>query len=205
MTELNASRKQMECNWEEKKLAALLEAASIAIKRARYVFIIINVSAILIFSAEFNALVPWMRWPIRRESTDPKIREVLLNVFHRELEVVSVPLLGIKFSASDLTVIGSPAMMILAIWFYYCVRRENLVVKDIKNIATKSADPEQKSYLYYGIAHYFVYTTATGKERPAGITSHSTARWVIKMLFYVPCWMPILGNNILDESCVLSS
>lgn len=112
MTESTSSPEQLKCNWEEKKLAALLEAASIAIKRARYVFIIINISAILIFSAEFNALVPWMRWPMRRESTDPKAREILLNVFHRELEVVSVPLLGIKFSVADLTVIGSLAMMI---------------------------------------------------------------------------------------------
>jgi hypothetical protein len=195
MADPDQSTKSENNNWEEKKLAALLEAASIAIKRARYVFIIINIGAILIFSAEFNALLPWMRWPMQRTSTPEETKQILRTVFHGDLEIVSVPLLGIKFSVADLTVIGSIAMLILAIWFFYCVRRENLVVDDINRMAFKTSNAHKRAYLYYGIAHYFVYTTVTLRERPAGLSSQgpeSTARHVVKFLFYVPCLSPLL-------------
>lgn len=101
----------------------LLEAASIAIKRARYVFIIVNIAGILIFSAEFNAIFPWIRNSIDRANTDPDLKELLTQVWFTELQVVSVPLRGIKFSAFDLTVFGSLASLLLAIWFYYCVKK----------------------------------------------------------------------------------
>jgi hypothetical protein len=186
------SANQKEEQWEEKKLAVLLEAASIAIKRARYVFILVNIAAILIFSAEFNAIFAWIRNSMERANKDPQIKALLTEVWLRELQVVSVPLLGIKFSVFDLTVFGSLASLLLAIWFYYCLRREYLVVNEIYKIAKESPHVQKRAYLYHGIAHYFVYTTATKRERPEGLTAQTTARAVVKVLFFVPAWLPLL-------------
>jgi hypothetical protein len=198
MTEANKpldklhSTDQSEEYWEEKKLAALLEAASIAIKRARYVFILINIAAILIFTAEFNALFPWLRNVLKRDNVDPGVIAIVRDALHKELEIVAVPLLGIKFSTFDLTVLGSLAALLLAIWFYYSVRRENLVVSEICRIAAPSSSKEKRAYLYHGIAHYFVYTTASKREGPEGFTPQTTARAVVRALFFVPAWLPLL-------------
>jgi hypothetical protein len=187
---LSTNRKEEQ--WEEKKLAALLEAASIAIKRARYVFILVNIVAGIIFSSEFNALFAWIRNSMGRATKYPEIGKFLAEVRVKELQVVSVPLLGIKFSVFDLSVLGALASLLLAIWFYYCVRREYLVVNEIYKIAEVSPYVQKRAYLYHGIAHYFVYTTATKRERPEGSTTQTTARAVVKILFFVPAWLPLL-------------
>ena len=197
MVETNPSKQILagdpkEEHWEEKKLAVLLEAASIAIKRARYVFILINIAAILIFAGEFNATFPWIRNVIERDRTPWHIKSLVLDVWYKELQVVSVPLIGIKFSAFDLTVIGSLAGLLLAIWFYYAVRREHLVVNEIYTIADSSSSKQKRAYLYHGIAHYFVYTTASTKEGAEGLTPQATARAVVQALFFVPAWLPLL-------------
>ena len=182
---------QKDDKWEEKKLKVLLNAASIAIKRARYVFILINIAAILIFSAEFNALFPWIRNSVIRATNWQK--ESLLNaVLYKDLQVVSVPLLGVKFSVFDLTIIGSLAALLLAVWFYYSVRREHLVVREIYKVAKDSPHEQKRAYLYHGIAHYFVYTTASKRERPEGFKPLTTARAVVKALFFVPAWLTLL-------------
>jgi hypothetical protein len=184
------SHNQKEERWEEKKLKVLLEAASIAIHRARYVFIIINIMAVLIFAGEFNALLPWIRNSVIRAKNE-QTKAILNDVMHRDLQIVSVPLLGLKFSAFDLTIIGSLAAMLLSIWFYYCVRREHLVIKEVYKIAKDSTHVQKRAYLYHGIAHYFVYTTAK-REMPEGLTPQTTAKAVVKALFFVPAWLPLL-------------
>jgi hypothetical protein len=197
MSETNSSRQilsddQKEEQWEEKTLAVLLEAASIAIKRARYVFILINITAILIFAGEFNALFPWIRNVIDRDKTHWHIKRLLIDVWYKELQVVTVPLLGIKFSVFDLTIIGSLTGLLLAIWFYYSARREHIVVNEIYKIADSSLNKQKRAYLYNGIAHYFVYTTASTKEGAEGLTPQVTARTVVQALFFVPAWLPLL-------------
>ena len=184
--------------WEEKKLEVLLEAASIAIKRARYVFILINMAAVIIFTAQFNSLSPWLENVKTRlehskieESIKEKKIEVINEILRKELEIMSVPLLGIKVSVFDLAIIGSLATLLLAVWFYYCVRRENIVVEEVVRLARKKGESRHKrAYLYHGIAHYFVYTTAVKKESPAGITPQATARIAIQFLFFVPVLIP---------------
>ena len=48
--------------WEKEKFSVLLDAAKTAIVRTRYVFAAINISAIVMISAEFNLYFPWVRY-----------------------------------------------------------------------------------------------------------------------------------------------
>ena len=53
-------------NWTKEKLAVLLLAASQAIDRSRYVFIVLNIAGVCIIAALFNAILPWIRHVIPR-------------------------------------------------------------------------------------------------------------------------------------------
>jgi hypothetical protein len=107
---------------DRERLLAIKDGAITAIQRSRYVFLLINVSAIIIFAAEFNAMLPWIRH-FKDNNAD------LL----RELGVIAIPFIGVKTSVFDLQINAALAMLILAIWFWFALRRENhaigLVVK----------------------------------------------------------------------------
>jgi hypothetical protein len=198
--------------WEEKRLAALVDAAEHAIQRARYVFIAINIAGIIMVVAQFNAALPWIRHSVYRlaeieqskartgiDSQMQPVRDVRLDLFERELAMMSVPLLGMKIHSSDLSVLGSLAMAVLSIWFYFSVRRENHVVAEIAQIANHALDDttvpestEKARYLFHAVAHYFVFTTTTERDTPRGEKPRVGARLVVKVLMYMPVWVPLV-------------
>jgi hypothetical protein len=181
--------------WEQEKLKALLEAAGDAIRRARYVFAAINVAGILILSAQFNAYLPWLRNPLTRNSVDPSTKKLINEFFFRDLYSVSVPVLGIKFSVFDLSIVGSTGLAVLAVWLFYCVRRENHVVNAIVRegkAALSENDIGRAAYLYYGIAHNFVFTTITESDVPGGERPKVMVRYALKVLYAIPAWVPLV-------------
>jgi hypothetical protein len=188
----SADSKLDQQKWEEKKLDVLLSSASTVIQRARYVLVIINIVAVLVIAAQFNALFPWIRNTASRESTNPDLKLIYLNALHRDLEIVSAPLLGVKFSVFDISFIASLAMLVLATWFFYCVRRENIIIDEIYQEARKSENKEKIAFLYHGIAHHFVYTTSIESNAPADAPREAVARSTMKILFWIPCWLIIL-------------
>jgi len=180
-------------SWVELEMKALLDAATDAIRRARWVFMGINVAGILILGAEFNAMVPWVRYPLHRCNTPVYIHQLLQQFIYNDLYVVTVPLLGIKFSVFDLSVIGSTAMALLATWFFYSVRRENRSLGTLVRRATAALteDPSLSRYLYYGVAHHFVFTTITESDVPAGQKPRVMPRTAVRILWYMPFWVPL--------------
>jgi hypothetical protein len=182
-------------DWRKEKLAALLEAAVHAISRARYVFVISNIAGILILTGLFNSTFPWIRNSIERARIAQPVPPHLAHLekaLYEDLWTSSVPLLGIKFSVFDLSVLGSTALLVIAIWQYYCVRRENQIVSVIADQSKKyKSDQECVAYLYHGIAHYFVFTTrffsdAMSNKRNVGPTI------MVSILFFMPAWIPLL-------------
>ncbi|QPF88607.1 hypothetical protein [Bradyrhizobium commune] len=191
-------------DWRKEKLASLLQAASHAISRARYVFLTSNVAGILILAGLFNSTFPWLRNAIDRAVTmspQPPHLTHLQKVLYEDLWTLSVPLLGVKVSVDDLSVIGSSALLVIAIWQYYCVRRENHVIDVITKEAEKAeSDKECRGYLYHGVAHYFVFTTryfddVTLNKQRAGATV------ALSILFFMPAWIPLL--NVLSDCYTL--
>jgi hypothetical protein len=172
---------EIELSWEKEKCAALLEAAKTAVVRNRYVFAAVNIGAILMLSAQFNATVPWIRNTVER-ATDDKIKGYLTEFLWRDLGTVSLPLIGIKFSTADLQVIGAVAMAVLAVWMFYATRRENHVINAISQEAKHALtqnDIGKAQYLYHGIAHYFVFTTITDNDVPGGEHRRAMARLAV--------------------------
>jgi hypothetical protein len=195
-------------DWEEKRLGSLLEAGHRAISRARYVFVAINITGILLLGGMFNANVPWIRNAIYREeakkdSVDPDSLKMIRQVRQVDLGTVAIPILGMKFSVWDLPVLGSAAMAILVLWYRYSLRRENLVVHQVWKAAMDPGpaiqDPattqERAAYLYHGIAHYFVFLGTHEADQVASASNGKVlvARYSVRILEFMPAWVPFLA------------
>ena len=181
--------------WEEKKLEILLDAGKTAVQRARYVFIIIIVAGTLLLTAQFNSTIPWVRNMLDRDNVKDEVKSIARELKFKELSIVHVPLLGIEFSVYDLSVVGTATMAILSVWFFYALRREHYVVVAIKGEADKALEEKDSNravYLYYGIAHYFVYTTTSQQLKPAGKKPQAVARRSVELLEYMPVWVPLV-------------
>ncbi|MDQ1593283.1 MAG: hypothetical protein QOG71_3910 [Pyrinomonadaceae bacterium] len=182
-------------DWQEKKLSILLDAGKTAVQRARYVFITIIIAGTLLLTAQFNATLPWIRNMLHRENVKSDVKGLARDISFKELSVVQVPLLGVKFSVYDLSVVGTAAMAVLSVWFFYAVRREHYVVATIKaeaDEAIEQKDTDRAVYLYYGIAHYFVYTTTTQQLTPANQKPQAVARRAVVILEHMPVWVPAI-------------
>jgi hypothetical protein len=66
--------------WIKEKYEALVDGAVHAIGRARNVFLAINVASIFILSAQYNALVPWLRHYVDK----PTLQELPASTQHCE-------------------------------------------------------------------------------------------------------------------------
>jgi hypothetical protein len=176
--------------WEKEKLAALLEAAKSAIGRCRWIFGAINVAAVLILSSVFNQYLPYMRYTYQRaqHSTDKEALKVLTDFVWGDLSTVSIPLLGIKFSAFDLAVIGAVGMAVLTMWLYYAVRREHHVISQLADEAERTIDEAggrgKADYLLSAVAHNFVFINLTTLDRPSWPVGV-----LLRVLLYSPAWV----------------
>lgn len=185
-------------SWRKEKYKAMLEAGGHAINRARYVFIAINVAGIFILIGLFNATFPWLRNSIVRAKVQippPDHLPHIEKTVYEDLWTMTAPLLGVKISVFDIAVIGSAALFVLAVWQYYCVRRENTIVYKISKEASdaiKNGDIDAASYLYHGIVHHFVFTTKLSDFTPAGQTPRPAPTGVVRALIFMPAWIPLL-------------
>jgi hypothetical protein len=116
---------------------------------------------------------------------------------------MSVPLLGMKVGVDDLSVFGSTALLVIAIWQFYCVRRENHVISVIAEQAQKyRSDAECVGYLYHGVAHYFVFTTRFFDDVMTRSKKRPGATLAVSILFFMPVWIPVL--NVLSDIYTLA-
>ncbi|NNN06369.1 MAG: hypothetical protein HKL90_10755 [Elusimicrobia bacterium] len=246
--EASSAPDENEARWNEKKMAALLDAGVDAIQRSRYVFIAITIAGILMLSAQFNAYLPWIREPVHMTSaeilkaateknppvegcgqglssglnasqdcqknlaaTEAEFKDTqdhLRRELWEDLHIVDVPVLGLKFDVWDLQTIGSVAMAVLALWYFFAQRRENHVIGSIVDEAIKALDhkdakKELPAYLYYGIAHHQVFSTATTKNLLNESKFMLKPLSAIRALTFMPFWVPLVVLSADALSIVL--
>jgi len=183
--------------WQKEKFQVLLDACTHAINRARYVFIAVNIAGISTLAGLFNATLPWLRNSIERAHRAPDTLPHTSHIertMYQELWTLTLPVIGVKFSVFDISVIGSTALLVLALWQYYCVRRENQIVHIIVSEAFSILEQSKECarYLYHGIAHYFVFTTKFDVSVPAGYTPRAVPTVIVRALLFMPAWIPVL-------------
>lgn len=106
-----------------------------------------------------------------------QVRDILDKGLWDDLYNVQMPLLGIKYSADDLIILGTATMLVLALWFVYAHRRENHCINDLKDIAEKREESGLPSFIHSAVAHHFVFTTTTENN---ATSKNRVTKWLLK-------------------------
>jgi hypothetical protein len=121
-------------------------------------------------------------------------------------QIITVSLLGIRVSVSDLPVIGSLSLVIISIWFFYSVRRENRAIGTLLRDAYRLKDWHVRYMVYQGIVHNLVLIELGRgtkpiydfkKEESDDIKHLPIVTGALKVLFYLPP-LSILFVVIMD-------
>jgi hypothetical protein len=192
-------------------------AATQSVARARTVFLISNIAAIIIVAANFNLYFSWLRNMIVRP-VDPAYQEVLKAIARARIEdtaIISVPLVGMKFFAADIGILSAVSMLVLSIWMYYSFRREQhtvgRIVLEVKD-GPETGDLEswrvapqrlaRAQYLLYALSAAFLFTTSSRSRLAIGDPKRvdekpdpelRSARWMTAVLIWAPCWTIVLS------------
>jgi hypothetical protein len=201
-------------SWETEKLEALTRTAVSAVRRSRYVFATIQVTGVAMLASQFNATIPWLRNAIERIDRAQRVipgvysdlKELISDEIWRDLNVVAFPIVGIKFSVYDMSVIGAVTMSVLGQWLFFAMRRENHSIRSVVGEARTAlaagrrprqgdAPVEKAKYLYYSVAHYFVFTTITQIDSLDG-NPERRASFSVRVLLFMPFWIPLLAVSV---------
>jgi len=108
-----------------------------------------------------------------------------------ESTFITIPLLGIRFSIADASVIGPLALTVLAIWLFYNFRRENHLIGQTLRDAVNEQQ-ETHAFVYHGICSTQVFATLSHNDAPfrtidgAQESSLLGVRWLSRVLIYLP-------------------
>lgn len=148
-----------------------LEATRDAQKMSRIAFMFSIIISLAIIIATWNAYYSWYtafprkeKWP-ESEVTKEVHQKIIENWV--ESQTISVPFLGITIGVSDASVFGSIGLLIISIWFFLSIRRENHVIgfllKDTMEMKYSSLT---RQWIYHGISSYMVFVNITRRDTP---------------------------------------
>ena len=200
---------------KEKNIEKLVEQYSKSALRARRIFLISNITAILLFTGFFNLKWTWLRHfaeSVRpqhyldlelehsgykctipahancAESPDVvKMREEFARVWATDFQFVDFRLVGAKIFVDDLPLLGGAALAVIMTWYYFARRRERGVVKELAAIAARETDYELIRFIYYGVSYSLIFNTIAEIDESDRGVNRGFARAVIGILFYAPC------------------
>lgn len=192
-------------DWKHERVRALISAAEDSVQRTRSIFLVLNLGCAVMITAQLNLYGTWV-WRVRERAYKPEVMEAykgidevqkrLEKALWDDLYNVSLPLLGIEYSADDLIVLGTVSMSVLTLWFVYAHRRENHCIADLERIVSEEKPREAglASYIYYAVAHHFVFTTTTNNDAADGgdRPPNRALRYFFNLLTQVP-WLASLA------------
>lgn len=110
-------------------------------------------------------------------------------------QTISVGLLGIRVSVGDLPELGSLTMLIISIWLYFSVSRENRAIGGILKHAAKLEEWDERYLVYQGIINHSIFLDFGRGHEPVtdykAVEKHDVVnppiiRRTIKSLFFLP-------------------
>ncbi len=182
-----------------------VDATKEAQRRSRLAFLVAVVVSLGIIIVCWNSYLSWYRVMAVEFVTDPAVPEVweknpVLEHHHRSLlnewiasRTISVPLLGIRIGIADANILGGFSLLVISLWFFYSMRRENHLVGELLQ-DTKEAPAETRDYIFHGISAYLVFTSLSDIDYPfmdlKGHVPRSkglvVARPALRFLVYLP-------------------
>ncbi len=187
----------MSQDWKAKKLEALVAASGEAIRRTRYIFLAINVAGLMMLSASFNAYLSWGRHmdELRPRGSPP--------VDSKDFLWVNVDVIGLRFHVYDLQIVGTLAMSLLAIWWYFSLRRENHVISEVVAEAEEALqrDRDCAQWLLHAVGQRMVFNPLWLDPEGQPAASKEALSLLLLLLGRIPCYVPLVV--ILCDVCSL--
>jgi hypothetical protein len=179
----------------------------------RFSFLLNVVASLTVTLAVWNGYFSWYRYFVLIphcpgcDPADPTriAQEQVIKSWVNSL-IVNITPLGISFGVSDLAFVGAAGLMILAIIFVYCARRENQAISYLL-IDTREKPEQLREALYYGISSHLVFLSVSNDDRPIGELSfapnghRSSLLWVA---FDLLAFAPVITIAIIVVADILS-
>jgi hypothetical protein len=181
---------------QEATINVRLEGAKEAIKRTRLAFLVSTIASLAILITVWNAYVSWdRRFPLLDKLPSNDVaKEVDTQFLHQYADstAITVSLLGIRVGVSDLSVLGSLSLLVLSLWLFFSIRRENHTIAELLR-DTKDDLAVIHQFVYFAISSFLVFTTLSPSDSPIDNLEETEvrktyylARWAIGFLFYLP-------------------
>lgn len=136
-----------------------------------------------------------------------------------ETQFISIPLLGIKLSTSDVMALMSFLFIIIMAWCYYCIRSENFAVGKVLISTQYSKHLDVKRYVFYGICFNNIFFPTTTRDIPYRRLKYTknvsdeiigrqekinhNNKWIVKFKKYIPKILFLLPVIILSIDIVM--
>jgi hypothetical protein len=191
---LRMEKRSMNIKFYQMRIDTIADAA----KRSRWVFVATSIASIAIIGSTWNAYpsglydLAMYLWEGGFSANEPtqELQKALLKSWVDTL-FVNVPLVGIKFSITDAWLLGSTTLLILAIWEFYALRRENhLIGWLLRDAQTETA--RVRSHIFHGVCGTQVFATLTENDEPVQdlygkeVKTVPAIRMAWTMLLYLP-------------------
>lgn len=167
-----------------------VEAVREAVKRSRLIFAIGTTLSLTVVIGLYIAYVSWNRGFVLEPPMpgDPKTRlalETLIAEWVRS-QWISIAPLGLRVSIADAALLGSVALFVISLWFFFAVRRENHVICMLL-ADTDREDLPTREYIYHGIVSHLVFLDTTGSDDPIDSLEPSPPRrHAVPFISFVP-------------------
>jgi hypothetical protein len=146
---------------------------------------------------DWNAYFSWYTEFLDEKCTGPNCanlgvaQEQIVKAWVDSL-IVSISPLGIKFGISDVSIVGTLALLILSIVFVYCTRRENHAIGYLL-VDTRDKQRDLREAIYYAISSHLVFLPVGDNDRPIdrlqydlGQQKKSVFRYAFDVLIFFP-------------------
>lgn len=151
-------------------------------RRSRISFLALTIASTALVVATWNSYLSWYRgfamkpaWPASNVvvngkdtlMTNPvvaKANELLISEWVKSQSINIAPL-GIHIGISDAAILGSFAILVIMVWFYYCQRRENHLIGTLLHDEKNSSD-EIRKLVFHSIISNSVFTTISNTDAP---------------------------------------
>jgi hypothetical protein len=178
-----------------------LEATRDAQKMSRIAFLVSTIVALAIFITTWNAYYSWnVHFPLQEKWHESEVTEEVQRQIIKEWvesSFITVPILGIKVGIFDGSVFGSIALLIISVWFFLSIRRENHVIGFLLRDTKEKGTSEERQEIYHGIASYMLFANITKKDQPIEDLNEkhrehrldSLMRMAFKILVFLPSFV----------------
>ena len=182
---------------QELLYASRINSAKESITRSRVAFLVNVLAAFTLMLGDWNAYFSWYTEFLDEKCTAPNCanlgvaQEQIVKAWVDSL-IVNVSPLGIKFGISDVSIVGTLALLILSVVFVYCTRRENHAIGYLL-VDTREQKRELKEAIYYAVSSHLVFLPVGDSDRPIDhlqycLSEHkkSVFRYAFDVLIFFP-------------------